>query len=138
MKKNIKIIFWLLIVSFLFILCQFFVPGLRDVFRGTTFFLGPMIIFFLLGLVLVVFTVRERVEGKLKKFLLLTGSSAAGFFAFVFLHNAFYALNVVFGHITALNYLTEILGVTFFLVAIFVCPLGFLAGIAGTAYFLKK
>ena len=138
MKKNIKIIFWLLIVSFLFILCQFFVPGLRDSFRGTAFFLGPMIIFFFFGLALIVFTVREKVEGKLRKFLLLTGSAAAGFFAFVFLHNAFYALNVVVGHITALNYLTEILGVIFFLIAIFVRPLGFLAGIVGTVYFLRK
>jgi len=138
MKKNIKITFWLLIVSFLFILCQFFVPAIKDLLIGPALFLGPMFIFFLLGLALIIFTVREKVEGKLKKFLLLTGSAATGFFAFVFLHNAFYALNVVTGHITVLNYLTEILGATFFLIAIFACPLGFLAGIAGTIYFLKK
>ena len=81
--------------------------------------------FFLLGLALIILVVKKKVEGLLKKFLLLTGTSAVGFLPFVILHNAVYGL---FG----------VEEPFFFILAVFVCPLGFLVGAVGTIVLLKK
>jgi uncharacterized membrane protein len=132
MKKPIILTFWILIGTFLFIVSQFFIQAVRELFRGSLFFLLPFIIFSLLGGLLIFFTVKEKVEGALRKFLILVGASAVGFFVSVLLHNFFYALGVITSNITILRYLTEILHVTFFLIAIFVCPLGFLIGAIGS------
>ena len=140
MKKSlIPTISWALLGVFLFMIGQFFIPQVRDLFEGSELFLVPFIVFCLLGLILIFLTVKEKVAGLLKKFLLLTGISAAGFFASVFLHNAFYALGIVTSQITVLRYLMEVLNVTFFLIAIFACPLGFLVGLVGSmVLFIKK
>ncbi len=50
---------------------------------------------------------------KTKRFLILLGASVGGFFVFVLLHNAFYALTIVTSHIAALSHLMEALHVTF-------------------------
>ena len=68
---------------------------------------------------------KEGLQGLLKKFLLLTGASAVGFFVFVLLHNAVYGL---FGVEESF----------FFILAVIVCPLGFLVGATGTIVLLKK
>jgi hypothetical protein len=131
MKKSLTITFWALIGSFLLILSEFFIPAIRDLFEGSELFLLPFIIFSLLGIVLIFLTLKKRIKGALRKFLLLTGVSAVGFFIFVVLHNAFYALGTITGHIVLLNYLTEILHVAAFITAILICPLGFLIGMVG-------
>lgn len=138
MKKLLLVIFWALIGNFAFILCQFFVPAVTDLFSGSIFFLLPFIIFSLLGGVLIFLTLKEKVEGLLKKFLFLTGLSAAGFFVGVFLHNAFYALGTVTNQIVILGHLAEILDVAFFLIAVLACPLGFLTGAVGSIILLIK
>jgi len=139
MKKFSLVTFWILIVVFLVILAEFFIPAIRDLFRGFILFLVPFIIFSLLGIVLVFLTVKGKIEGILKKFLILTGASAAGFFVSVFLHNAFYALALVVSHIMVLSFLMEILEIVFFFIAIFVCPIGFLIGTVGSiVLFIKK
>jgi len=138
MKKPIILTFWILIGSFLFIMGQFFIPAVTELFSGSLFFLLPFVIFSLLGGLLIFFTVKEKIEGALRKFLILTGASATGFFVFVLLHNVFYALNVITSNIIILKYLTEILHVAFFLIAIFVCPLGFLIGAIGSIIILVK
>ena len=132
MKKSLITTFWVLMGMFIVILCQFFVPVFSELFRGSLFFLSPILLFSLLGGLLIFLTRKEKVEGKLKKFLILTGASAAGFFIFVLLHNLFYAFGVIAGDIIVLRYLMEIFHATFFLVAIFVCPLGFLIGAIGS------
>jgi len=67
------------------------------------------------------------------KFLVLLAVSAAGFVVFAILHNAFYALGQLSGRIVVLRYLFEVLHVGCFLIAIFVCPAGFLVGAGGGA-----
>lgn len=132
-KKSI-IIFWLLIAVFLTIIIgTYIIKWLRG-----PYFIPAITIFFLLGIALIFFTLKEKVKGKLKKFLLLTGASATGFFVSVLLHNFLYALNIIFNHITILKYLTEILHIAFFFIAIIVCPMGFLIGIIGSLYYLNK
>jgi len=138
MKKSITITFWALVGLFLFILSEFFVPAVRDFFRGSELFLLPFVIFSLLGIVLIFLTLKQKEQGALKKFLLLTGVSAAGFFIFIFLHNAFYALGVITSHIPVLNSLMEALHVVFFLIAIPVCPLGFLIGVVNVIVIIKR
>ena len=129
---SIPTIFWLLAGVFVLILCQFFIPAFRDIFRGSLLFLSPLTVFFVLGLLLLVLTLKSKIQGRLRKFLLITGASAAGFFLSVFLHNFFYALGTIVSHITALRYSMEGLHIAFFCVAIFVCPIAFLAGMIGS------
>jgi len=136
-KKFTPIIFWTLSAVFLFLLAQFLIPPLNELFRGPIFLL-PIGIFFLLGIALIVSTIKEKVRGKLKIFLLLCGISATSFFACIILHNAFYAFSTVTEHIKILYYLFEILHVIFFLLAIPVCPIVFIVGLIGSAILLIK
>lgn len=139
MKKSLISTFWALVGVFLVIASEFFIPVVRELFRGSLLFLLPFIVFSLLGVVLIFLTVKEKVEGMLKKFLILTGASSAGFFISIFLHNAFYALGTITSHIIVLNYLMEILHIIFFIIAIPICPLAFLVGVVGTiVLFVKK
>lgn len=139
MKKSLILTFWILVGIFFLIISEFFIPALRDLLRGSKLFLVPLILFSLLGVLLLVSTLRNKIEGKLKKFLLLTGTSATGFFVFVFLHNAFSALGTITGHIPIVNYLIEALQVASFIIAIFICPIGFLVGVIGsTVLFIKQ
>ena len=105
------------------------------------FFLSMMVLilpFFLLGLVLVFLTIKRGVKGKLKGFLILTGSSASGFLIGVLLHNFLYGLGMVFNHISWLYSLMEVLHVAFFLMAVLVCPLSFLVGVVGSVIIFNK
>jgi len=128
-------IFWALVGVFIVIASVLFIPALRELLIGFRFFLFIIVsgsIFFLLGVVLIFLTVKGKVGGILKKFLLLTGASAVGFFISVFLHNAFYALAIMTSHIAALSHAMEVFHVVFFIVAIFICPIGFLVGVVGS------
>ena len=140
MKKSLlPVIFWALVGVFLVIVSQMFIPAVTEILSGSVLFLVPFIIFSLLGIALIFLTAKARVEGKDRKFLLLTGFSSAGFFVFVFLHNAFYALGTITEHIFVLKYLMQALDVAFFVVAVIVCPLGFLVGAVGSmVLFIKK
>jgi len=118
-------IFWALVGVFVVILCQFFVPAFRDLLRGSLLFLSPFAVFFLLGVALIFFTVKEKVGGVLKKSFLLTGASAAGFFVSILLHNAIYGLFIYWFGTDFWNGGDEPF---FFIVAVIVCPIGFLVG----------
>ena len=125
-------IFWALVGVFIVIVSVFFIPA----FRGTTFlwfFIISGSIFLLLGVALIVLTIKEKVGGTLKLFFLLTGASSAGFFVFVLLHNFIYGL---FIHFFGADFWDRI-GPGgdepfFFILAIIVCPLGFLVGAVGS------
>ena len=124
MEKSLKSTFWALVIVFVFIFCQLFVPPVRNLFNGTLF-LVPFAIFFLLGLALTILTIRQKIGGSLKKFLLLTGISSTGLFVFVLLHNAIYAL-------------FHVEEPFFFLLAVVVCPLGFFIGLIGAIVLIIK
>jgi len=125
-------LFWALIAVFVLIVCFFLIEPFGDLIEGSELFLSPFIIFFLLGVALLVFTLREKAEGLLKAFFLLTAASAAGVFIFVLLHNGFYALATVADQIPVLGTGLEFLHAAFFIVALIVCPLGFLTGAVGS------
>ena len=125
-------IFLALVVAFVVVASVFFIEAFIPAFRGPTFLWFITIsgaVFFLLGGALIFFTVKEKVGGMPKNFLLLTGASAAGFPLFVLLHNAVYALFIYFFGADFWNGGDEPF---FFIMAIFVCPLGFLVGAVGS------
>jgi hypothetical protein len=133
--KLIWSVFWALVGIFVVIVSVFFITAFIPAFRGSIFLWFITVsgaIFFLLGVALIFLTVKEKVGGMLKKFLLLTGASAAGFIISVFLHNAFYGLGVMTGHMPVLSRSMEVFHVAFFIMAIFVCPIGFLVGAVGS------
>ena len=124
-------IFWALVGVFVVIASMFLIPVFRDLLRGSLLFFSPFVVFFLLGVALIILTVKEKVGGTLKKFLLLTGASAAGIFVSFLLHNAIYGL---FIHFFGVDFWDRIgLGdePVFFIMTIFVCPIGFLVGAVG-------
>jgi hypothetical protein len=123
-------IFWALVGVFVVIvsdmmLVPLFPTALWRVYMVPLMFIS-WVAFFLLGLALIILVVKKKVEGLLKKFLLLTGASAVGFLPFVVLHNA-------------VSGLFDIEEPFFFILAVIVCPLGFFVGTTGTiVLFLKK
>jgi len=138
-KSLLPTIFYALIGVFVVIVSMFFVPVVRNFVQGPFLFLFPFVVFSLLGVALIVLTTKSKIKGKHRKFLLLTGVSAAGFFVSIFLHNFFYALAIVSSQIVVLKYIFEFLHTVFFLLAIPICPLGFLVGAIGsTIIFVRK
>ena len=134
----LKATFCGLIGVFLVITSAIVFPVFRK-YLSAPFFITSWVAFFLLGAALIFLTVRKKVKGKLKKFLILTGVSAVGFLVSVLLHNFLYGLAIITSSITVLSFLMKILHVIFFIVAILVCPIGFLIGAAGSAtLFVKK
>ena len=79
---------------------------------------------------------------KVKYFLFLLGASLVSFPVFVVLHNVFYALGQIAADIIVLSQSLEFLHAVFFLIAVLVCPAGFLIGALGSivaaAMYLKK
>jgi uncharacterized membrane protein YozB (DUF420 family) len=137
-KENIiTVIFYTLVGVFVLVVSIFLIPAFRK-HINTAFVIISGIILVILGSVLIGLALVQKLEGKLKKFLMLTGTSAAGFFIFALLHNVFYALEQVTSHINVLSYLMRSFEVIFFLIAIFACPIGFLIGVIGTIRMFNK
>jgi hypothetical protein len=113
--KLIWSIFWAMVGVFIIVIGLMFIPRLPVRFNA----FSAWIVLVGLGVTLLVLTVKAKVGGMLKKFLLLTGGSAVGFLIFVLLHNMISAL---------LN--TE--EPVFFIIATIVCPIAFLVGAVGT------
>jgi len=136
-ENTLTVTFYLLVVVFVLAISIIFIPAFREFVSGA-FMIISGVILVLLGSMLIGLTLVQKVEGKLKKLLILTGASAAGLFVFALLHNIFYALGQVTGHITILSYLMKAFEVIFFLTAIFASPIGFLIGVIGTIVMFNK
>jgi len=105
--------------------------------------LGPMIFIFwillaLSGIGLIILTLKKKIIGKLRLFLLLLGYSSAGFLLGVVFHNMLYALGTLIGDVAILDILINILGAAFFITAVIICPICQLIGIVGTLILWKK
>lgn len=128
-------VFWAQVAIFLLILSIFFIPVVREIFKGIQFLL-PFVVFSLLGLVLIYLTLKFKIKGILKNFLILTGASSVGIFISILLHNLIYGLFI------------QLFGATFwertglkdepffFFLGLFICPIGFLIGVIGSALLL--
>ncbi len=117
--KLIWSVFWALIGVFVIVVSIMFI---RPLFLHRIYLLVllPFIaVFFLLGVTLLVLTVKTKVRGMLKGFLLLTGASPVGLLVCGILHNV----------VGGLFHTEE---AVFFILAIIVCPIGFLVGVVGS------
>jgi hypothetical protein len=96
-------------------------PPFGQLLGGVAVNLVPAVglVFIGLGVTLIILTVKTRDGGMLKKFLLVIGASAVGLPVFGILHNAVSGL-----------FNTE--EPVFFIIAIIVCPIGFLVGAIGS------
>jgi len=139
MRRTFGIILGALMVVFLYV-----VAGARFVDRiysgswQPIFFFLPFLIFVALSVALVVLTLKKKIQGKLKKFLLLAGISPLAMIAAVFLHNLTFGLfTVIFG-----NDFWERTGMAdesfFFVLAVVVCPAAFLIGLVGSIILLIR
>jgi hypothetical protein len=117
--KSIRWVFWAMVAFFVVTIVLMVADGFVSDISIGYFIFTLWCIFSALGIVLLVITVRQKIKGSLKFFLLLSGSSAAGFIVFVVLHN------VISG-------LFDIEEAFFFILATIVCPLGFLVGVVGS------
>jgi hypothetical protein len=108
-----------MIAFFLLTICVMVADGYLDNFSIGYIIVTFWAIFSSLGVLFLILTLRQKIEGAQRFLFLLTGSSATGFAVFVLLHN------IVSG-------LFNIEEPVFFVLATIICPLGFLAGVIGT------
>jgi len=73
-----------------------------------------------------------------RPFLILAGASVLGFVVFALLHNLFYAIGVAIGQVPVATPALEALHVVAFLIAIFACPAGVIAGLIGALVALLR
>jgi hypothetical protein len=122
--KPIWIVFWVMVAVFVLVAATMFIPSIVGLPTRLNVFAG-LPVFFLLGVALIVLTVKAKAGGMLKNFLLISGGSAVGLLVFSILHNV----------VSGLLHTEE---PVFFILAVIVCPIAFLAGAIGSVYLAIK
>ena len=113
-----------LVAVFLVLLIAALLVGFKDNIPGIVLsYLAAIVLVFLLTLN----------WHEVKKFLILLGASVAGFLVFIWLHNVLDALGVTVGDGNILSYLLEFVRVVFFYIIVFICPVCWVVGVAGSA-----
>jgi hypothetical protein len=121
-RKLIWSIFWAFIVVLAIAVAIFFILGdllvgeENPTLWGYVFFICVGVVLTGLGVTLLVLTAKTKMRVALKNFLLMTEASLVGFPVFVLLHNA-------------VSGLLDMEEAVFLILAVPVCPLGFLVGI---------
>jgi hypothetical protein len=137
MGKSLISVFWTLVAVFLLLICFFTIPSLRFLVRWFLFPI-PFVAVCLLGIALIILTLKGKVVGKLKGFLLLTGASAGGAFPFILLHNLVYGLFIFFFGENFWERTGLVDEPFFFILGLLVCPIAFLIGAIGSGILLLK
>lgn len=134
--RSLPIVFGALVAAFIALVLTVLLPDVLDFFRPV--FLSLVVLCFLLGLALLILSVRWKQRTLLRTFWILAGASTAGFALGSVLHNAFYALATVTGNWPILNTAIEVLEVAFFLIATLLCPVAFLVGTVGAIVLMVR
>ena len=137
-KKIQKLVYGMLAICILLI-AYFFVPWPQEIHRNSFLlaaFLG--VLFGIAGIALIVLTIKQKIKGKLKVFLLITGIAPIGVVPLAILHNVFYAFAILTEHIAILNALMEFLHAACFLLALLGCPIAFIIGAIGSIILLNR
>jgi len=131
------VVFWALVAAFVAVASVFLIPAAREAATGLVMAISGAVLF-LLGAALVFLAVKRQPPGMPRRFLILTGASAAGIPVSVLLHNVIYGL---FIHCFGPDFWDRI-GLAdepvFFVLAILVCPTAFLIGTIGTIVLATK
>ena len=98
-------------------------------------FILLMCVPFVVGVALIVRTARRVEKGLLKNFILTAGASLIGIPVFILLHNVVYG---VFIHFFGKGFWKGGDEPFFFIMALIVCPLGFLVGLIGSIVMIIK
>ena len=132
--KSIRNVFWAMVAFFVLTIGTIFIGNLPAENIVVTNFFLPFIAFFcILGIVLIVLTVRKMVTGKDRIFLLLAATAAVGLPVFILLHNLVTAL-----FINLFSFRADFDEPVFFILAVIVCPLAFLVGAIGSLALMFK
>ena len=134
--RPLFIVFWALVAAFAALILTVLFPDVLDLFRPV--FLSLMALCFLLGLALLILSVRWKQRTLLRTFWILAGASTAGFALGSVLHNVFYALATITEQWSILSGAMEVLEVAFFLIAVLLCPVAFLVGTVGAIVLLVR
>lgn len=138
-KSLFNFVFLGQIILFILLLGFFLVSLVYDVGRNIFGIMGIIALAFLiLGIWLIILAVRQKLDKKLKIFLILMGASSSLVLVSVILHNFFYALAIVFKDMVILKAIMEFLYVSFFLMGLLVCPILFLVGVIGSIILIYK
>ena len=130
-----KPVFYAMIVIFVVLISYFLIPSFDK--RALFPFIALLgLLFLILGIVLVYMAL--QLEGRQRKFFLLTGISAICPFVFTILHNLFYGLRMISEGVIVLKYIFGFLHVVSFLIALLIAPIGFLIGVVISIYLMKK
>lgn len=131
-----KFLFNALIILSILVMLNMFIPDIGPITGPSVFILW--ILHFAVGVALIITTYKEKISGKHKFFLLLSGFSSAGFLLGVVLHNLLYALGTITENLGILNKIINFFEVASFLAATIICPVGFIVGMVGTLIILKR
>ena len=134
--RPLSIVFWALVAAFAALVLTVLFPDVLDLFRPL--FLSLMALCFLLGLALLILSVRWRQRTLLRTFWILVGASTAGFAVGGVLHNVFYALAEVTEKWPVLSGAMGVFEVAFFLIAVLLCPVAFLVGTVGAIVLIVR
>ncbi len=137
-KTSVKTLLWTLSVTFVALLSVIIFQNLipRHLILPSIITAGTLLL--ICGIWLIILTAKKKIQGNLRKFLILTGVCAAGIIISILLHNLIYGLFIYwFGA----DFWTK-LGTTdefvFFILAIIICPIGLIIGIIGSSVQLAK
>jgi len=134
--RPLSIVFWVLVAAFSVLVLTVLFPDVLGLFRPM--FLSLMALCFLLGLALLILSVRWKQRTLLRVFWILAGASTTGSALGSVLHNVFYALATVTSNWPILSAAIEVLEVAFFLVATLLCPVAFLVGTVGAIVLMVR
>ena len=131
-----SILFWSMVAAFAALVLTVLFPDALTFFRPL--FLSLVVLCLLLGLALLILSVRWQERTLLRVFWILAGASVAGAAFGSVLHNAFYALAEVTAQWPILSKAMEGLEVATFVIAIVLCPVAFLVGTVGAIVLLVR
>jgi len=94
--RKIVALYTLTVISSLVVIAEMTIPQFGEIFSGSLLFLLPFAVFFLFSLLTLISTLRSKIEGVLRTFLLITGGAGAAIFVSIVLHNIVYGIFVHF------------------------------------------
>ena len=136
---TIKLIFYAIVGIFIVLASYIIFPFPISIKRAVFPLIAILaILFSLLGVALIYVTVKLKIKGKLKKFLILTGGSAAGIPISAILHNIIYGLFIYFLRENFWDRIGLKDEPVFFFLAIIVFPILLLVGMTGSVVMFIK
>ena len=135
-RRALVSLFWVLVAAYGILLAAILLPPVRTFLRPV--FLPLMGLCALLGLALLILSIRARPLTLLLKHTLLCGASSTGLVLFSVLHNAFYALAELTADSPLLSQSMDVLEVATFILGVLVCPVAFVVGAVGVVVLLIR